>query len=407
MCKVTIVDACCGKGKTSWAIEHMNTNVDDRFIYITPYLDEVERVIDGCTDRYFEQPDTKKGKGSKLEDLNNLISEGKNICSTHALFKYANEEIYENLLLQGYTLILDEVFQIIEHINITKSDREILLNGKVHVDEEGKVTWLDKDYHGNLNEYRKQIEHGDVYMMDNAFLLWTFPAKIMDVFKHTYILTYLFKGQLQRYYYDMNNVNYEYKSVECVGFGDKKHYQLCEYEEHEDLSYLRELINICDNDNLNEIGRAKDKRSNPLSKSWYDNQNRKKLDGMNTLKKNMYNFFRNVCKSKAEDNMWTTFKDYQSKCKGKGYAKGFVSCNARATNEFRHKKNLAYCTNIFNNPILIKFFTSKGVVVDEDTYALGELIQWIFRSQLRDGKPINLYIPSERMRNLLKQWLGI
>ena len=156
-----------------------------------------------------------------------------------------------------------------------------------------------------------------------------------------------------------------------------------------------------------EIGRAKDKRSNPLSKSWYDNQNKKKLDGMEVLKKNMYNFFRNVCKSKAEDNMWTTFKDYQSKCKGKGYAKGFVSCNARATNEFRHKKNLAYCTNIFNNPILIKFFTSKGVVVDEDAYALGELIQWIFRSQLRDDKPINIYIPSQRMRELLKNWLSI
>jgi hypothetical protein len=121
----------------------------------------------------------------------------------------------------------------------------------------------------------------------------------------------------------------------------------------------------------------------------------------------MENFFRNICKSKSNENAWTCFKTYKSKCQGKGYAKGFISCNARATNEFRHKKNLAYCVNIFNNPKLIEFFTQKGVEVDEDTYALSELVQWIFRSCLRDGKEINLYIPSERMRQLLKKWLGM
>ena len=104
--------------------------------------------------------------------------------------------------------------------------------------------------------------------------------------------------------------------------------------------------------------------------------------------------------------MWTTFKDYKNKCRGRGYTKGFVSCNARATNEYRHKKNLAYCINVFNNPIQMKFFISKDVSIDEDTYALSELIQWIFRSQLRDGNKINLYLPSERMRSLLIQWLN-
>ena len=103
--------------------------------------------------------------------------------------------------------------------------------------------------------------------------------------------------------------------------------------------------------------------------------------------------------------MWTCFKDFKTKCKGKGYIKGFVSCNARATNDYRHKKNLAYVVNIFNNPMILKFFRNKGVSVDENSFALSELIQWIFRSQLRDGKKINLYIPSSRMRNLLKQWL--
>ena len=181
---------------------------------------------------------------------------------------------------------------------------------------------------------------------------------------------------------------------------------MIKYQEYEDLSYLKELINICEDDKLNGIGKAKDKRSNPLSKSWYDNQYAKKLDGMKVLKNNTTNFFKNICKSKSEDNMWTTFKDYISKCKGEGYTKGFVACNARATNDYKHKKNLAYLINSFNNPRVLQFFIQRGIEIDEETYALSELIQWMFRSQLRENKPINIYIPSERMRNLLKNWLN-
>ena len=44
--------------------------------------------------------------------------------------------------------------------------------------------------------------------------------------------------------------------------------------------------------------------------------------------------------------------------------------------------------------------------MEEDAYALSELIQWIFRSAIRDGKEIWLYIPSKRMRNLLIDWIG-
>lgn len=69
------------------------------------------------------------------------------------------------------------------------------------------------------------------------------------------------------------------------------------------------------------------------------------------------------------------------------------------------KKNLAYLINMYNNPMINKFFKSKNVTIKEDDYALSCLIQWIFRSQIRDNKEINLYIPSSRMRYLLKEWL--
>ena len=91
--------------------------------------------------------------------------------------------------------------------------------------------------------------------------------------------------------------------------------------------------------------------------------------------------------------------------KGKGYTKGFLSYNIRATNAYRGRDHLAYCVNVFYNPLMKNYFLDHGVEVKENEYALGEMIQWIWRSAIRDGKEIWIYVPSRRMRELLKQWL--
>ena len=35
------------------------------------------------------------------------------------------------------------------------------------------------------------------------------------------------------------------------------------------------------------------------------------------------------------------------------------------------------------------------------------MLQWIWRSRIRKGENINIYIPSMRMRQLLKNWLDM
>ena len=126
---------------------------------------------------------------------------------------------------------------------------------------------------------------------------------------------------------------------------------------------------------------------------------------MTELKNNTVNYFKNIIKSKSQDNMWTCFKDFKNQVKGKGYTKGFIPANARATNLYKDKINCAYLINMYSNPMILKFFKNKGVNINEDDYALSCLIQWLFRSAIRENKNINLYIPSSRMRNLLKKWL--
>jgi len=53
------------------------------------------------------------------------------------------------------------------------------------------------------------------------------------------------------------------------------------------------------------------------------------------------------------------------------------------------------------NNLLMK----RNVRLDQDTYALAEMLQWIFRSRIRNDEPIDIYVPSERMRSLLIKWL--
>ena len=92
--------------------------------------------------------------------------------------------------------------------------------------------------------------------------------------------------------------------------------------------------------------------------------------------------------------------------KGSGYTKGFVSCNCRSTNDFADRYNLVYAINRYLNPGVPLYFSKKNIVINEDLYALSEMLQWIWRSRIRNGEPINIYIPSNRMRWLLKNWLN-
>jgi hypothetical protein len=41
---IKVIDAICGAGKTSYAIQYMNENLDKLFVYVTPFLKEIERV---------------------------------------------------------------------------------------------------------------------------------------------------------------------------------------------------------------------------------------------------------------------------------------------------------------------------------------------------------------------------
>jgi len=65
-----------------------------------------------------------------------------------------------------------------------------------------------------------------------------------------------------------------------------------------------------------------------------------------------------------------------------------------------------YAVNIFKNPVEVNYLKDNGIEVDEDTYALSEMIQFIWRGCIRQGKPMKVLILSQRMKRLLEEWLN-
>ncbi|MEH6940098.1 hypothetical protein V7056_19975, partial [Bacillus sp. JJ664] len=161
---INVIDAPCGQGKTSWAIQYMNKmSIDShQFIYVTPFLDEVERVKNAVTSRVFHEPLARKGV-TKLDYVHKLLREGKDICTTHALFQMATLETMELLKENSYTLILDEVINVIEQVELRKHDLTLLLNANaidIIVKENGMkyVTWNEemKVYDTRYNDLKKK-----------------------------------------------------------------------------------------------------------------------------------------------------------------------------------------------------------------------------------------------------------
>ncbi|MBV7509775.1 hypothetical protein KW850_32370, partial [Bacillus sp. sid0103] len=384
-----------GRGKTSWALQHINEAPTDRkFIYITPYLDEIQRVIKAVPNRKFLEPNNNNRAGRKLHSLKELIVAGYDICATHSLFQTADDELIELLTGSGYTLILDEVMDVIEKANINRSDIRALLElGYIEI-YDNRVKWVYDDYHdGRFDDIKLLARAGNLFIHRENFLLWSFPPKVFEAFDNVMILTYLFDGQIQRYYYDLHKIAYEYKSVDKVG----ERYELAEYNRSNEMrEKLLQLIELYEG-SLNKFA----DRPNALSTTWLGKASDDVLEG---IQKNIYNYFRNICKAKAKDILWTTIKKRQHDLSGKGYAKSFAAVNLRATNEYADRSSLAYVYNRYLNPIERVFFEDNGVTINQDLLAVSDLLQWVWRSQIRNGQRINLYLPSSRMRSLLKGW---
>lgn len=399
-CDVKIVDMMMGSGKTSAAINFINSSSDeDKFLFITPYLEEVNRIKISCPIKNFLDP---KEIGSKLNGIKQLISKGENIVSTHALFRRFDNEIIDMCRAKNYTLIMDEVTDVVEKYDISKEDFKILTENFVDIDSEtGLIKWRDPndDYYGKFSEEKRLCELGCLAYYSGSVMMWLFPIEAFNAFRNIYILTYMFSSQVQKYYYDYYKLPYKY--IYVTGNTRKEYTFTSDKSKKKKINYdFKNLIHILEDTKMNSIG----DREFDLSKAWYI-RNKNNIV-MKQLKNNLENFFRNKRNTKTGENLWTTFVDFKSQLSSKGYGRAFVSINMRASNKYKDRISIAYPVNRYINTGVKNFFLKHDITIDEDGFAVSEMLQFIWRSAIREGNEIWIYIPSIRMRTLLQNWIN-
>lgn len=398
---IKVCDAIMGSGKSESAITLMNENPDGRYIYITPYINEAKRIKESCPSLQIVEPKKKSEyHGSKTLHTVDLIRDNCNVATTHQAFKYYPDELLNLIREKEYTLIIDESINVFDKVDVAGGDIDTLVaSGCLNMDELGVISLGDREYTGvKFRELFSMLRTRDIVKIGDNYFCWYLPPALFLAAPVVYILTYMFDGQDLSYLFAMNGIEYE-----NIGIEHEEGTRYYHFIDHPGKmpSYVTELpnkIRIFDDEKINSIGDDKF----ALSMNWYD----KERGDVGRMKNNVYNYFHNYMKGvQTEDLMWGVFDPAKSKIKGKGYTNGFVPWNERAKNTYRNKRALAYCVNVFMNADSKKYFNRHGASVNEDKYALSVMVQWIWRSAIRDGEDIDLYIPSSRMRNLLIQWI--
>lgn len=411
---IRVCDAIMGSGKTESAITYINEHPEKKFIYITPYLDEANRIKRGCPEARFVEPSSrlKETNFRKLNHIADLVKKGRNITSTHAAFRRYTQDMLRNIRRQEYTLIIDEAVDVLDEIEVNSWDIQILVNEGYLRNSGGDLTTegcieIPEDVVEGRGVRSRMFDLVNAIQNKRAatllddgkhVLIWQLPTNFVTAFSDVIIMTYMIEGQELGGYLRANKLPYTKIGVERCDDGA---YRFGEYNGYipEYVHALPDKIHVLGHAKLNATGNHK----SALSMAWFQ-----KEENRTKLRRNVENLKTNIWREECAPGkfMWGSFKSQENLSRRKGFKKSFLVFNARATNEYRDKDHLAYLANIYLNVGHKILFKRRGAPIDEDAYALSTMIQWIWRSAIRDGKEIWVYVPSSRMRRLLTDWIA-
>lgn len=404
---IHIVDSVMGTGKTQACIAWMRQHPEQKYLYVTPYLDECSRIQASAPELDFQQPQENKTKSA---DLLRLLSEGKNITTTHELLSLMKDSDVEYIKKFKYILFLDEELSCIENLSIESADLDFLMkNNFVQVEQNTKeVRWTNPDNKKSklIGHYKEDIQRKPHYLVKDNVLMWLFQLDVLKAFESVYILTFLFSSSIMAGYLINNDVSFDFCHVENGSFADG--YKRVTQEEKASFKELIEIYEGSYNDNWYGKTRKKDDRF-LLSQNWFSKQSNSVR--INQLRNNAYNFVRYKCKAHKEDVLWTSYKDYadaltSDKLTYQSRKSNWLAWNTKATNQYADRTVLVYLLNVFPNPLFKNYLENDNFQFNEDDYALSALLQWIWRSAIRNGKKVTIYVPAPRMRQLLTDWLN-
>lgn len=399
---ILIKDYPCGSGKTSSMINGLSP--DKKYLIVVPLLSEVQRIIDH-SDIDFHQPNGDEGKKqkTKYDSIEFLLLEGKNIVTTHQLYS-AIVSLARDGLLSDYQIVIDEVPNVCDVIRNKnkRSLKEFYLGaGYIEVDDHGKVIatekW-DRDHVAVADTLDEKLYHfaksGFLYLLEETLFIWVLPTELLTLCQSMTILTYKSEGSLLLPFLEKSGI----KTVVHTDSALEEEFRL----------KAKKLITL---ESISGLERFNFSYTGQIKLSGNKKAERR-------VGKKLGNFRERVIQNielqniliTCSKNQWISGEGKKKRAAGFAIKSNLFRANwipntTRGTNDYAHCSHLVYLYDQYINPYVGRWLgvTSRQM---SDAYALTELIQWVWRSRIRRGEPITLYIPSPRMRGLFEDWLN-
>jgi hypothetical protein len=396
---VTVVDKPCGTGKTTGLLKSFDPT--RKYLLIVPLLTEVDRVKKDAIVP-FVSPTNMEGFVNKTDSLRQLLLDNKNVVTTHALYGIVGQLAWYGYL-KDYDIIIDEVLDVVGQVDgVTPTSwKSFYLDlGFVEVDDVGKVSptskWEEqvREVSDTLNPNLYALANMDsLHIVNGSFFLKCLPPPLLRSGRTITIYTYLAEGSMMLAYLKKLGIDY--------------YHQRDITADRQFRAKAKKLITINSISSLEDTAFSYSKQSAPngprdkkVSKSLMNLRQRQLPD--TALDKVMI-----TC---AKSNWY--FKSNSDKPKANAFSKDsrmfkaqWVANTTRGTNEYIQVRTAIYLWDQHMNPYISRWLGLDKDMVANNRYATTELVQWLYRSAVRKGEPITLYMPSKRMRTLLAAWL--
>jgi hypothetical protein len=442
---VSVIDALMGTGKSTWAIKRIKDDIsitgyaNKRTIVVLPYNDEVDRYANALGNSLNvvalgkEYLEGEKNSETKTSTFIDALKYADCIIITHSLFEdHINGEILELIREGEWHSIIDETISVFqEKKGIDKQDIQGFVDdgiATVKVIGEGVSSnyagvsklvlnsmmydsYMELDRTETKRSIIRLLRTRDFFMVDTDgskdFYSFSMSPAWVDSFVSVTILTYLFKNTDMDYWLGIHGYTVEHLELLRVAEGGhitKRHSGTYSGKP------FRDFI---------QIDKPTGGRSQVYGDGCYDLSNNK-MTRMSANSPQMVQMRQHLRSFKErhdignEDFMFTCRKENRAYYidRNRRLFKSFtgeqnwLAFNARGTNEWKDRHFIYYACNLFPFPAIEKTIQRHGYVYDKEQFALSAMLQFIWRSAIREGKKITVLFQSKRMRDLFETWLN-
>jgi len=406
---LTIVDYPCGLGKTNALVSILKTEPDLKVLVVVQTLGEVERIVSSVPKGRIYAPEepgsTHKTKGEQLEPL---VHAGKSIVITHSLYERAGIMAYEGAF-SSYQVVIDEVPNAVTVSDLVldpQSFHEFYVNpGYCSITLDGLVQLTDKGIEAKerlksaLNERLiNNIKSGRLYYDGKKHFIQTIPLYLFTRAESITVLTFMSEGSLFSKFLEKHQIEYTVsKSASC---------------NQKFLHKAKENLKIHSVPALDKVAFGYSKQT------WY-NAKSKEVKSIRAALKNLKQRnlagvdLKNLIITCAKQNWFHYSRKQYNTDKPSLFSidsrmfKGtnWVPNTTRGTNDYLHCTHAIYLYEQNVNPVLLNWLDANNQSF-RSAFALTEMVQWLWRTRVRQNETVEVYIPSKKMRQIINGWLS-